>query len=110
MAEALLRKLSGVVEVDETYVGGNDQHPGKPGVGSKKTPVLALLERGGEVRSFPIERATLKNIKPIMNEHIDPSSHLVTDDASVYYTMKPEFAKHSAITPLASTFARKQTP
>jgi hypothetical protein len=43
------------------------------------------LERGGNVRSFPLERATLNNIKPILKEHIDPSSHLVTDEFPVYY-------------------------
>jgi transposase-like protein len=50
--------LAGVVEVDETYVGGFEKgHPGKPRKDGKKTPVLALLERGGNVRSFPLERA-----------------------------------------------------
>jgi transposase-like protein len=47
MAEAL-KMMSGVVEVDETYVGGNEKgRPGKPSWESKKTPVLAILERGG---------------------------------------------------------------
>lgn len=92
--------LKGVVEVDETYVGGKER-----GIGggrptpekSKKTPVLALVERGGNVRSFPVERATLKNIKPILQKHIDPSSHLVTDDSVIYYMMRDEFAGHHEI-------------
>jgi hypothetical protein len=57
---------------------------------------------------FPIERATLKNIKPILNQHIDPATHLVTDDASVYYMMKPEFAKHSTINHSAGKYVRKE--
>jgi len=93
----MLEKLSGIVEVDETYVGGK-QKTGKvvrPTLeGSSKTPVLALVERGGEVRSFPIERATLKNIKPIMEKHIDPTSHLVTDDFPVYYHVRDQFPNH----------------
>ena len=43
-------KLSGVVEVDETYVGGKPRYKGqsKRGRGTKKAPVVALVERGGE--------------------------------------------------------------
>jgi transposase-like protein len=103
-------KLSGVVESDETYIGGKGKgsgKPGRPGVESKKTPVLALVQRGGDVRSFPIERATLKNIKPIIKEHVDPSTHLVTDEFPVYYHVRDSVAKHSEITHKTKQYARK---
>jgi hypothetical protein len=105
-----LRKMSGVVEVDETYMGGyQKKRPGKPTIeNSNKTPVLALLERGGSVRSFPLERATLKTIRPILKEHMDPESHLVTDDSSIYYMMKPDFAKHSTVNHHAKEYARRE--
>ena len=97
MAEALAGKLKGIVEADETWIGGKEVGSGHTGSNnplSKKTPVLALVERGGNVRSFPLERATLKNIKPIMERHVDPSSHLVTDEFPVYYMMRNDFASH----------------
>src|SRR5438093_7912928 len=49
-------KLSGVVEADETYIGGSRRGTprGRPGPESHKTPVFALLERDGDVRSFPV--------------------------------------------------------
>jgi hypothetical protein len=106
MADAV--KLSGVVEVDETYVGGKEKgRPGKPTEESKKTPVLALMERGGNVRSFPIQRATLKNIKPIVQAHVDPSTHLVTDESSVYYMMKPDFFRHSTVNHSRKEYVRR---
>jgi transposase-like protein len=101
--------LSGVVEADETWMGGKEK--GLRGAGnrdSKKTPVLALVERGGDVRSFPIQRATLENIKPILKKHIDPSTHLVTDEASVYYFMTPDFAKHSTVNHAKKEYARRE--
>lgn len=107
MADAI--KLQGVVEADETYVGGREKGKrGLPGPTSKKTPVLALVERGGRVRSFPIERCTLKNIKPVLQQHIDPSSHLVTDESAIYYMMKPHFAKHSTINHRREEYVRRE--
>lgn len=107
MAEAI--KLSGIVEADETYVGGREKGKrGMPGPDSKKTPVLALVERGGNVKSFSLERATLKNIKPIMAEHVDPKSHLVTDESVLYYMMKPMFSDHSTVNHAKKEYARKE--
>ena len=60
--EPLAGLLSGTVEVDETYVGGKPRpEPGQPrnakrGRGTKKTPVVALVERDGRVRASKVER------------------------------------------------------
>src|ERR1700694_5315768 len=62
----MIDKLRGIVEADETWVGPKEK--GRPGVPnpaySKKRPVFSLVERErGQVRSFPVERVTLENIK-----------------------------------------------
>lgn len=103
--------LSGVIEADETYVGGKARRSGKrgiPGPDSNKTPVLALVQRGGDVRSFPIQRATLANIKPILKEHIDPSSHLVTDESSLYYWTKDIVPEHHRINHRSGEYVRRE--
>ena len=60
--EPLARLLKGVVEVDETYVGGKprkgDGKIHKRGRGTEKAPVLAMVERDGDVVSEPIEDVT----------------------------------------------------
>lgn len=48
----LVDKLKGIVESDETYIGGKQRGKvGRPGPESNKTPVLTLVERGGKARS-----------------------------------------------------------
>ena len=52
-----------VVESDETYVGGKKKnvHKGKPE--PKKHPVVALVERDGQVRARHIPNVTAKNVR-----------------------------------------------
>src|SRR5262245_5803050 len=55
MQGPMLELMSGVIEIDETYVGARDKRGakrGRPGPDSHKTPVVALVERGtGRVRA-----------------------------------------------------------
>jgi len=55
-------KLSGVVEVDETCVGGKPRYKGesKRGRGTNKQPVVALVERGGNVRARTVADVTAR--------------------------------------------------
>src|ERR1017187_9318606 len=60
------QKLTGTVECDETYVGGKPR-PGtgnhKRGRGTKKTPVFAAVERGGDIRRQVVTDVTGKTLK-----------------------------------------------
>ena len=41
--------LKGIVEADETYVGGKPRTKSKRGRGTNKSPVIGVVERGGRV-------------------------------------------------------------
>lgn len=73
--------LFGVVEVDESYVGG--VHARKHGF-SKKKPVLGMLERGGRIRMKVIPHRGTEVILPEVSRNIAKGSHLMTDEAQVY--------------------------
>ncbi len=92
----LVDKLCGIVEADETYIGGKEK--GRQGLKTKKTSVMALVERQGSVRSFPLENITGKNLRAAMRQHIDPSATVMTDDFSSYRPFAAaDFADHRTV-------------
>ena len=80
--------FSGIVEVDETYIGGKRREhfpqatkPGErpkdnPGPFANKEAVVSVLQRGGSVRSHHVERVTSKTIRPIIEEMVAKDAHL----------------------------------
>jgi transposase-like protein len=76
----------GTVEADETYVGGKVKGMGRAYKGNK-TAVVALVERGGRVRSRSVGKVTGKTLRQFLDQHGDPSAHLMTDDLAGYRSM-----------------------
>src|SRR3954451_15266450 len=63
---AMAEKFRGIVEADECYIGPKlHRHGVKKRVGPHygKAPVFAMVERGGNVRAFPMERVTSDNVE-----------------------------------------------
>jgi|SRR6266852_737901 len=87
--------LFGIVEVDETYVGGKPRPKAgekrRYGRGTKKIPVVALVERNGNVIAKPVGRVTGKNLKGAIREHVRKDSRIVTDEFIVYRGIGNEF-------------------
>ncbi len=92
MREFPLKKmLKGTVEVDETYVGGKTRKE-KRGRGSeRKTAVLAIVERGGNIVSKPIKKANAKTLKTAIRKTVAKSSRIITDDWPAYRGIGKEF-------------------
>lgn len=104
----LVEKLQGIVEADETYIGGRAH--GKRGRGAEnKVPVFALIERGGDVRSFKTERVTGKNLKAMIREHVDRSSTIMTDEFLAYEGLHKEFADHQTVSHGSGEYVRGDT-
>ncbi|MFN0012062.1 MAG: IS1595 family transposase [Phycisphaerales bacterium] len=92
-------KLDGTVEVDETYVGGRRRgnKRGRPGPASHKTPVLALVQRGGHVRAAVVANVTAKTIGPILRANVSDGSTIVTDDFSIYPSVARAIGRHQRV-------------
>jgi transposase-like protein len=93
-------RLSGTVEIDETFIGG--ARPGKRGrgAGGKSLVVIAVELQGygvGRVRMSIIPNATHKNLKQFILDNIETGSDLVTDGWKSYIKMKTLGYGHKAI-------------
>jgi transposase-like protein len=84
--------LTGLVECDETYIGGKPRPGSGPhtrGRGTKKTPVVALAEReGSQIRTEVFKnrkRLSGKNLKMLVRKNVDiENSTLITDEYKGY--------------------------
>src|SRR5438477_10183901 len=101
--------LSGVVEMDETYVGGKATGSGKRGrpVSGNKTCVVSLVERGGNARSLVLDRVTSANLHGAIMEHVQDGSIVVTDDYFGYRRL-PKIFTHRPVKHSAKEYARKE--
>lgn len=97
-------KLSGIVEVDETYVGGKPRHKGwkagapKPRAQySTKTRVVGMVERGGSVRAEVAQTVTSRNLRQIVLENVCTSSRLMTDELKAYRKVGPQYVSHQTV-------------
>lgn len=97
------RPLEGVVEADETYVGGKERNrkrkdkQKKTGRGTNKTPVVALVERGGEVRSFRMANVTGIELKGAIRRNVSRDARIMTDSFKSYRGLGKEFASHEYV-------------
>lgn len=79
--------LTGTVEIDETYVGG--RHKGVAGRGAKgKTPIVGLVERGGELRAYATENVNSTTLTGFVYDHVDRDAKVMTDEFAGYNFVK----------------------
>jgi transposase-like protein len=87
------RKLSGVVEVDEFFVGGQVKGMGQHYTGNK-AHVVGAVERGGEVRLQVIQRADNKTLKDFIEANVEPTARIITDAWRGYNGIERETVNH----------------
>ena len=96
---------NGVVEADETFVGGKARNRAFRAVKPKKA-VVALVDRDGNARSFHVANVNAKTLRPLIVTNVDRRSHLMTDESAVYTRVGREFAGHSTVVHSANQYVR----
>jgi len=96
-------RLSGTVQVDETYIGG--ERPGKRGRGAagKTLVVIAVEDKGkhvGRIRLLRVPDASAASLSLAVQEMIEPGSIVNTDGWAGYATVGRKGYVHEEIRPL----------
>ncbi len=98
--------LQGILEADETYIGGKprkanraeDRQPSKRGRGAEnKTKVLGVVERGGNVAAMVTERVRGREIMRFLNESIEPEGSLLVTDEFLGYRGARKMLPHAVV-------------
>lgn len=98
-------KLNGIVEVDETYIGGRVKGKGRRYVGNKTT-VVSLVERDGRVRSHVMDKVTGKAITQLLKEQVEANANINTDESPLYTVAGDGFAAHDTVNHGSEEYAR----
>jgi len=91
--------LSGIIEIDEAFVGKGKQWSRWGSISTRKAPVIGLIERGGRVVIKAIPDRTRNTILAIIEEYVEAGSTIYTDGWKGYNRLpkkyKHDFVVHS---------------
>jgi transposase-like protein len=106
-----------IVEADETYFGNREephvspQRKGRPftkkGKGANKRAVLALVERGGNVRTFHVAVADKVTVSKIVTDNVARESRSHTDESRLYTGADTHFEAHKTVKHTAKEYVRR---
>lgn len=95
-------KLGGNVEADETYIGGVARLNKKF---KNKTPILGVVERGGNVKAIAVTGANASTALPFLRSSVEENSAIITDDSRIYNRLKREYP-HERVNHSAKEYVR----
>jgi transposase-like protein len=84
-----------IVEIDESLIGGKATGLGRGQFMQKKTIVVGMMERGGELVTRVVADSKRATIWPLITEQVLPGTTIHTDEFSVYRGLQLRGYQHS---------------
>ena len=97
MEQNSFKKMEGIIEADETYVGGKSRRIGRQTGLENKIPVVSLVQRNSEVRSFVVPVVSVSTLKKVLNENLSKEAKLMTDELRGYINAGKQFSSHEFV-------------
>lgn len=102
--EDIIGGLGTVVEIDETLIGGKTK-----GLGTyrdKKTYVLGMMERGGEIITKVVPNNRQTTMIPLIREYVEPGTEIHTDELKSYRILAKHGFNHRRVNHSAKVYVK----
>jgi len=97
MRDVNSEQLSGVVEIDETYVGGKVRGMGR-GYKGNKSIAIGAVQRGGKIRLQVIPFADRETLHKFVADNTAPDTEAIyTDELPAYIGIQDEDTRHESV-------------
>ena len=97
--------LGGVVEADETLVGGKVKGKGR-GYRENKTTVFGMIERSGDLMAKIVPNVKRRTLEPIIRENVEPGSRIHTVELNTYLGLERAGYSHESVNHSAGEYVR----
>lgn len=98
------RILEGIVEVDETYIGGRHRKFLKY---KKKFPVFGAVERGGSIRATHVKSTGVRVLLPEIYRTVKPDTQIYSDEWGAYKKLSRYGYRHDTVVHSKYEWARE---